>query len=46
MADKSKQIFEFRGVDSLFIAKVTRDDNEADGGYECDTPENVPQWQR
>ena len=39
MADKSKQIFEFRGVDSLFIAKVTRDDNEADGGYECDTPE-------
>ena len=39
MADKSKQVFEFRGVDSLCIARILKDDNEADGGYECDTPE-------
>lgn len=38
MADTSKQIFEFRGVDNLYIAKVTKDDNEADGGYTCETP--------
>lgn len=32
------EIFEFRGVDNLFVAKVTKDDNEADGGYTCETP--------
>lgn len=31
----NQQIFEFRGVDSLYIAKVLKDDNE---GYTCDTP--------
>lgn len=31
----NQQVFEFRGVDSLYIAKVTKDDLE---GYTCDTP--------
>lgn len=29
------EVFEFRGVDNLYIAKVTKDD---DTGFECDTP--------
>ena len=35
MADTEQKIFEFRGVDNLYIAKVTKDDAE---GYTCDTP--------
>ena len=37
MADfiANQQVFEFRGVDNLYIAKVLKDDIE---GYECDTP--------
>lgn len=38
MADTKQEVFEFRGVDSLYVAEVTKDDNEADGGYECETP--------
>jgi len=30
-----QQIFEFRGIDNLFVARVTKDD---DTGYTCDTP--------
>lgn len=35
MNNKEQQIFEFRGVDSLYVAEVLRDDAEA---YECGTP--------
>ena len=35
MADTQQQIFEFRGVDNLYIAKVTKDDSE---NYTCETP--------
>ena len=38
MADTKQEVFEFRGVDSLYVAEVTKDDNEADGGYTCETP--------
>lgn len=38
MADNKQEVFEFRGVDSLYVAEVLKDDNEADGGYECETP--------
>lgn len=38
MADTSQEIFEFRGVDNLYVAEVLKDDNAADGGYECETP--------
>lgn len=38
MADTQQEIFEFRGVDNLYIAEVTKDDNEATGGYACETP--------
>lgn len=34
MAGEQK-IFEFRGIDNLYVAKVTKDDSE---GYTCDTP--------
>lgn len=37
MADTSNQIFEFRGVDNLYIAKVTKDEN-TENGYTCETP--------
>ena len=29
------EVFEFRGVDNLYVAKVTKDD---DTDFECDTP--------
>ena len=32
------EIFEFRGVDNLYVARVLTDNNEADGGYTCETP--------
>lgn len=35
MAGQTQKVFEFRGVDSLYIAKVTKDDLE---GYVTDTP--------
>lgn len=38
MADTKQEVFEFRGVDSLYVAEVIKDDNEADGGYVCETP--------
>lgn len=39
MADfESQGIFEFRGVDSLYIAEVLKDDNEETGGYSCEKP--------
>lgn len=38
MADKKQEIFEFRGVDNLYIAEVLTDDNDADSGYTCETP--------
>jgi phi13 family phage major tail protein len=38
MADAKQEIFEFRGVDSLYIAEVLTDDNDADSGYTCETP--------
>lgn len=38
MADNKQEVFEFRGVDSLYVAEVLKDDNEVDGGYECETP--------
>ena len=38
MADTKQEIFEFRGIDSLYIAEVLTDDNEAEGGYKCETP--------
>lgn len=38
MADNKQEVFEFRGVDSLYIAELLTDDNEADGGYTCETP--------
>ena len=31
----NQQVFEYRGIDNLFVAKVTKDD---DTGYTCDTP--------
>ena len=31
-------IFEFRGVDNLYVARVLTDNNEAEGGYTCETP--------
>lgn len=38
MADTAQEIFEFRGVDSLYVAEVTKDDNEETGGYVCGNP--------
>lgn len=35
MADNKQEVFEFRGVDNLYIAKITQDDAE---GYTCETP--------
>lgn len=35
MADNKQEVFEFRGVDSLYVAKITQDDAE---GYTCETP--------
>lgn len=37
MTDTTQEVFEFRGVDSLYVAKVTKDENTSDG-YVCDTP--------
>ena len=37
MEDTTQEVFEFRGVDSLYVAKVTKDENTSDG-YVCDTP--------
>lgn len=38
MADtNSQEVFEFRGVDSLYVAEVTQDDN-TENGYVCGTP--------
>ena len=34
MAGEQK-IFEYRGIDNLYVAKITKDDSE---GYTCDTP--------
>lgn len=38
MAEAKQEIFEFRGVDSLYIAEVKTDDNEEAGGYVCEKP--------
>lgn len=38
MADAKQEIFEFRGVDDLYIAEVLTDDNEAESGYTAETP--------
>ena len=38
MADNKQEVFEFRGVDSLYIAEVLTDDNDTVGGYTCETP--------
>lgn len=38
MAETNQQIFEFRGVDSLYIAEVLTDDNEETSGYTCEKP--------
>ena len=38
MSDKKQKVFEFRGIDNLYIAKILKDDNETDGGYECEKP--------
>lgn len=35
MADNQQKIFEFRGIDNLFVAEVTKDDSE---GYTCENP--------
>lgn len=35
MSKNEKKIFEFRGIDNLYVAKVTQDDSE---GYVCGTP--------
>lgn len=35
MADNQQKIFEFRGIDNLFVAEVTKDDSE---GYTCEKP--------
>lgn len=35
MSKNEKKIFEFRGIDNLYVAKVTKDDSE---GYVCETP--------
>lgn len=35
MSKEGQKVFEFRGVDNLYIAKVTKDDST---GYTCDTP--------
>lgn len=35
MADVEQEVFEFRGVDSLYVAEVTKDDST---GYETETP--------
>lgn len=37
MAETAQEVFEFRGVDSLYIAEVTKDEN-GEGGYTCETP--------
>lgn len=37
--DGTQEVFEFRGVDSLYIAEVIKDDNEETGGYVCGKPE-------
>lgn len=34
----AQKTFEFRGVDNLYVARVIKDNNEAEGGYVCDTP--------
>jgi phi13 family phage major tail protein len=38
MADAKQEIFEFRGVDSLYIAEVLTDDNDEGSGYTCEKP--------
>ena len=38
MADNKQEVFEFRGVDNLYVAEVLTDDNDAEGGYTCETP--------
>lgn len=38
MADAKQEIFEFRGVDSLYIAEVLTDDNDEESGYTCEKP--------
>lgn len=35
MAENKQEVFEFRGVDSLYFARIIKDDTE---GYECETP--------
>ena len=37
MADTQQEVFEFRGIDSLYVAEVTKDENTTDG-YTCETP--------
>ena len=37
MANTQQEVFEFRGVDSLYVAEVTKDENTTDG-YTCETP--------
>ena len=38
MANNKQEVFEFRGVDNLYVAEVLTDDNDAEGGYTCETP--------
>ena len=33
---------EYQGLDELYIAEVTADDNETEGGYVTGTPEKIP----
>lgn len=37
MANTSQEVFEFRGVDNLYVAEVTKDE-DGDEGYVCETP--------
>lgn len=38
MAEAKQEIFEFRGVDDLYIAEVLTDDNDEVSGYTCEKP--------